>query len=113
MLRLFPRRNACLCQYGSASNLRGYVSGQYRDHASWTLQTEWRRRLGGKFGVVAVAGIGGIARSVGAISRSTLPPGAGSGVRYAVSREYRINVRLDGAVGKDSRAINLSLGEAF
>jgi hypothetical protein len=102
-----------LCQYGSASNLRGYANGQYRDHASWTLQTEWRRRLGGRFGVVAFAGIGGIARSLGAIGGSTILPGAGGGVRYEVSREYRINVRLDGAVGKDSRAINLSLGEAF
>lgn len=102
-----------LCQYGSSSNLRGYANGQYRDHASWTLQTEWRRQLAGRFGVVAFAGIGGIARGLGAIGSSTILPGAGGGVRYEVSREYRVNIRLDAATGKDSRAINLSLGEAF
>jgi hemolysin activation/secretion protein len=102
-----------LCLFGSSSNLRGYSSGQYRDRASWAVQTEWRRHLGGRFGVVAFAGIGGVAPGLGSIGHSALLPAAGGGVRYEVSSEYRINVRLDVAVGIDSSAIHLSLGEAF
>jgi hypothetical protein len=102
-----------LCLFGSSSNLRGYANGQYRDRASWAVQTEWRRRLGGKFGVVAFAGIGGVAPGIGSIGQSTLLPSAGGGIRYEVSREYGVNVRLDAAVGRDSSAIHLSLGEAF
>jgi hypothetical protein len=102
-----------LCLFGSSSNLRGYANGQYRDRASWAVQTEWRRHLGGRFGVVAFAGIGGVAPGIGAIGESTLLPAAGGGVRYEVSREYRVNVRLDAAVGRDSSAVHLSLGEAF
>jgi hypothetical protein len=102
-----------LCLFGSSSNLRGYANGQFRDRASWAVQTEWRRRLGGRFGVVAFAGIGGVAPGLGNVGQSTLLPAAGGGVRYEVSADYRINIRLDAAVGRDSRAIHLSLGEAF
>lgn len=102
-----------LCLFGSSSNLRGYANGQFRDRASWAVQTEWRRRLGGKFGVVAFAGIGGVAPGIGSIGQSTILPAAGGGIRYEVSSEYRVNVRLDAAVGRDSSAIHLSLGEAF
>ena len=102
-----------LCLFGSSSNLRGYASGQYRDRASWAVQTEWRRHLSGRFGVVAFAGIGGVAPGLGSIGHSTLLPSAGGGIRFEVSPEYRVNIRLDAAVGRDSSAIHLSLGEAF
>jgi hypothetical protein len=102
-----------LCLFGSSSNLRGYANGQYRDRASWAVQTEWRRHLGGRFGMVAFAGIGGVAPAIVSIGNSTLLPAAGGGIRYEVSSEYRVNVRLDAAVGRDSSAIHLSLGEAF
>jgi hypothetical protein len=102
-----------LCLFGSASNLRGYANGQYRDRASWAAQTEWRRHVGGRWGVVAFAGIGGVAPGLGSVGQSTMLPAAGGGIRFEVSSEYRVNVRLDAAVGRDSSAIHLSLGEAF
>ena len=102
-----------LCLFGSSANLRGYATGQFRDRASWAVQTEWRRRLGGRFGVVAFAGIGGIAPKFSSIGASTLLPAVGGGVRYEVSRDYRVNLRLDGAVGRDSQTIHVSIGEAF
>ena len=102
-----------LCLFGSSANLRGYPNGQFRDRASWAVQTEWRRRLGGRWGVVAFAGLGGVAPDLGSIGDSTLLPAAGGGVRFEVSSEYRVNVRIDAAVGRDSRAVYVSLGEAF
>ena len=102
-----------LCNYGQSSDLRGYLSGQYRDRASWAAQAELRQRLWGRVGGVAFAGIGGIAPSLGRLGDTTLLPGAGIGLRYLISRQYGINARVDLALGKDSRAIYFSVGEAF
>jgi outer membrane protein assembly factor BamA len=102
-----------LCLFGASANLRGYESGRFRDHASWAVQTELRRALGGKFGAVAFAGVGGVAPSLGEIGGEPLLPAAGMGLRYEVARDYGINLRLDVAVGRDSRAVYVSLGEAF
>lgn len=102
-----------LCLFGASANLRGYESGRFRDHASWAVQTELRRALGGKFGAVAFAGVGGVAPSLGRIGGEQLLPAAGMGLRYEVARDYGINLRLDVAVGRDSRAVYVSLGEAF
>lgn len=102
-----------LCLFGASANLRGYESGRFRDNASWAVQTELRRDLGGKFGVVGFAGVGGVAPGLGEIGDEPLLPAAGFGVRYEVARDYGINLRLDVAVGRDSRAIYVGLGEAF
>lgn len=102
-----------LCQFGSSANLRGYPNGQYRDQFSWAVQTELRQMLGGKFGIVAFAGIGGVAKSAGDVGSSPLLPSAGAGVRYELSRDYGVNLRIDGAVGRNSHVLYVSIGEAF
>lgn len=101
------------CNYGSSSDLRGYVSGQYRDLASWALQGELRQHLFGNFGAAAFGGIGSIANDVGDFGSEKLLPAAGFGVRYAVADDYGINVRIDFAWGRNSNGIYLSVGEAF
>ena len=102
-----------LCQFGSAVNLRGYPNGQFRDLFSWSAQAELRRKLGGRFGIVGFAGIGGVARSPGDVGSSLLLPAAGGGVRYELSRDYGVNLRIDGAVGRNSQAVYVCIGEAF
>jgi hypothetical protein len=102
-----------LCLFGSSANLRGYESGRFRDNASWAVQTELRRDLNDRFGVVGFAGVGGVAPGLGDIGSEPLLPAAGFGVRYKVARDYGINLRLDVAVGRDSRAVYVGLGEAF
>lgn len=102
-----------LCLFGSNSNLRGYESGEHRDRASWSAQAEWRQKLGGKFGVVAFGGAGGVASSVGHLPSARLLPAAGLGLRYLVAKENGVNLRLDYAWGRDSNGIYVSIGEAF
>lgn len=60
-----------LCMYGMGGDLRGYEMGRYRDRASWATQAEWRQHLGGKFGAVFFAGVGGIAKDLGDIGNTT------------------------------------------
>lgn len=102
-----------LCNYGQSNDLRGYLNGQYRDHASWAAQVELRQRLWGRIGGVAFAGIGGIAPSLGRVGDSTLLPAGGVGLRYQLSKQYGINARVDVAFGKNSHAIYFAVGEAF
>jgi outer membrane protein assembly factor BamA len=102
-----------ICLYGSSSDLRGYEAGRYRDYASWATQAEIRHRLKGRFGIAAFAGVGGVASSFGDLGDSKLLPAAGAGVRWQASKTTPINLRIDYAVGKDSQALYISVGEAF
>lgn len=102
-----------ICLYGASSDLRGYETGRFRDHASWATQAELRHRLKGRFGIAAFAGVGGIASSFSDIGDSKILPAAGAGLRWQASKETPINLRIDYAVGKDSQAFYISVGEAF
>lgn len=102
-----------ICLYGASSDLRGYETGRYRDRASWAGQMELRHRLKGRFGVAAFAGVGGIAPSFGELGDSKILPAVGAGLRWQASRETPINLRIDVAVGKESNAFYVSVGEAF
>jgi hypothetical protein len=102
-----------LCSYGQQSDLRGYTSGQYIDHAMYTVQAEYRRHLFWRVGAVAFAGFGEVAPSFGGMGWRNILPGAGAGVRYLVSKSYGVNLRLDYAWGKGSHGAYFGIGEAF
>lgn len=100
-----------ICNFGSQNDLRGYVNGQYRDHAMYAVQAEYRRHLFWRVGGVAFAGVGGVAPSFDKMSK--LLPAAGVGVRFLASRKYGVNATIDYAWGEDSQALYFSIGEAF
>jgi len=102
-----------ICLYGASSDLRGYEAGRFRDRASWAGQAEIRHRLKGRFGVAAFAGVGGIAPSFNELGDSTVLPAVGAGLRWQASKETPINLRIDFAVGRNSNALYVSVGEAF
>jgi len=102
-----------ICNFGSQSDLRGYVQGQYRDHSMFAIQTEYRRNFGGRFGVVMFAGVGRGGAEVGEMGNDELLPAGGVGVRYLASRKYGVNVGIDYAFGEDSSAVYFRVGEAF
>lgn len=102
-----------LCLYGMQNDLRGYETGRYRDRASWAVQSEVRQHLFGRFGAVAFAGVGGTAPRLSDLDDTEFLPSAGVGLRFMASRENRVNLRLDFAVGKDSHALYFGIGESF
>jgi len=102
-----------LCLLGKPSDLRGYEVGQYRDKAMLTAQAEWRWTFYKRFGLVAFAGTGQVAPALSDLRRDAWLPGFGGGVRYMLTEEYRLNVGLDYARGKDSDAVYFVVGEAF
>lgn len=102
-----------LCSFGQQSDLRGYQSGQYIDHAMYAMQAEYRRHLFWRIGGVAFAGVGEVADSFYDMNTRDLLPAGGVGLRFKASKEYNVNVRIDVAKGKGSEGLYVSVGEAF
>lgn len=102
-----------MCSYGQSNDLRGYVTGQYRDRATWAMQMELRQKIKGRFGAVVFGGIGGLAPGLAHLDESNFLPAAGAGLRFEISKAFGLNARLDAAFGRHSSGIYFSLGEAF
>ncbi len=102
-----------LSRYGTGSDLRGYVGGQYRDRVMYAVQAEGRFPLVWRFGAVAFAGFGGIAPTLSEFRAEELLPSVGLGLRVNISEELRINVGLDYAYGRNSDGWYVRIGEAF
>lgn len=101
-----------LCMFGSGNDLRGYAVGRYQDKAMFAAQEEVRVHAFWRIGFVAFAGIGSVAPSVGKFQDMLVAGGAG--MRVLVSKDYGVNVGLDGAINKDGeKSFYIQVGEAF
>lgn len=105
--------------YGLQNNLRGYPTGKYKGRNMIASQAEYRLNFYKRWGAVAFAGSGRIWGSdededgEEAFGKNWLPS-IGGGLRYMVSEEKRINLRLDYARGVDgSQGFYLGVMEAF
>ena len=102
------------CVYGSNNELRGYTAGRYLDRYMFATQLEYRLSLPKRFGAVAFGGIGEVVPGGSQIFRSTnFLPAGGGGLRFQLSKKYRVNLRADIARGKDSWTWGMGVGEAF
>ena len=63
--------------------------------------------------MVGFAGTAKVASNASSLPRARLISSAGSGLRYVLDLQSRINIRLDLAGGGDSRAVYFGVGEAF
>ncbi len=101
------------CQFGSSNDLRGYPVGRYYDDAMYAAQIEYRAQLWKRLGAVAFAGLGSVASSFGDLGSSDTLAAGGVGLRILASKEQRLNVSIDFAVGRDESAFYVYIGEAF
>ena len=90
-----------------------YPGDRFRDLSSWAAEAEWRQPVSRRFGVVGFVGIGATGGSFGDALGGRLLPAVGGGVRYLAAESYGINLRIDAAIGRDSSALYVSIGEAF
>jgi hypothetical protein len=102
-----------LCQFGLQGDLRGYETGRYRDRVMFATQAEYRLLLPWRLAIAAFGGVGEVAPRASAINTSNVLPAGGIGLRFSLSKEYRVNYRVDYAVGKNGGTWIVSLGEAF
>jgi hypothetical protein len=94
-------------------HLRGSPITRYIDLASASTQAEIRAHVIGRLGVVAFAGVGAVARSLGDINSDDRVTSFGAGLRYMALQSQRINLRVDFARSNGSSAVYVSVGEAF
>jgi hypothetical protein len=102
-----------LCQFGAQADLRGYEQGRYRDRVMFATQAEYRLILRWRLALTVFGGVGEVAPAVRAINTGDLLPAGGVGLRFSLSSKYRVNYRVDYAVGKTGGTWIVSLGEAF
>jgi len=105
---------------GGAQSLRGVLQDRYRDELALSGQVEWRRILNDSWGMAMFAGLGDVFPSADEMTASELKYAVGVGGRYSLSKEQRINLRLDlgysdalGNAEADGFNIYFQVGEAF
>jgi hypothetical protein len=103
-----------LCALGSGRfALRGYTQGRYRDHYATVIQAELRGHTAGRIGATIFGGFGQVAPEISDIFGGELLPAGGAGLRYRLTRDYPMHLRLDYAWGRDGGLLYFSVGEAF
>jgi hypothetical protein len=98
---------------GGTRRLRGYFEGKYRDHHLLLLQGEVRLPLFWRFGAVVFGGCGLVAENLGGFELRHTRPQLGTGLRFVLDKEQKINLRADMGWGYRSRGFYLTFGEAF
>ena len=100
-------------ELGGADMMRGYYGGRYSDKCLMAYQAEYRRFLFWRFGMVLFAATGEVAQTPAKFELDGLHPSGGGGIRFALSKEEKLNLRIDYGVAKHSRAFTVQLREAF
>jgi outer membrane protein assembly factor BamA len=103
--------------YGVRNSLRGYEAGKYKGRNMIASQAEYRWKFYKKWGAVFFGGTGSVwgndENGEEEFERQWLPS-AGLGLRFMVSEEKKINMRLDFAIGVDgNQGLYFGVMEAF
>lgn len=102
------------CIYGTDNQLRGYTAGRYLDRYMFGTQLEYRLSLPKRLGLAGFGGLGEVIPGGNQQFRvKNFLPSGGGGVRFALSKKYHVNLRVDFAQGKDSHTWSVGVGEAF
>ena len=102
-----------LCFYGKSKDVRGYEVGQYIDRVMIAAQAEYRLELRKRLGAALFFGAGEVARRFGDLRSDALKPGGGVGLRFRLTKQNHINLRVDYAWGINSKGVYLGVTEAF
>jgi outer membrane protein assembly factor BamA len=102
-----------LSTIGQRSDLRGYVSGENIANNLVSAQVEYRWQFRDDWAIVGFVGEVALFNN-NDFSSDSLYFSAGAGIRYMLSKERRVNLRIDFAVGEDeSDAFYIGISEAF
>ena len=102
-----------LASFGGANSMRGYYDGRYRDKDQVVMQAEYRVPVYRRLGAVAFGGIGNVSHNCDYLGTNALKYSYGGGLRIALTKSERLNLRLDYGIGKRSKGFYFQLGEAF
>ncbi len=103
-----------LATLGGMSSMRGFYDGRYRDRQQLVFQAELRHHLHKRFGAVAFGNFGDVGHNMTDFRFNELKYTYGAGLRYAINKSEKLNLRLDYGIGPGkNRGLYFELGEAF
>jgi outer membrane protein assembly factor BamA len=102
-----------LSMLGGANSMRGYYAGRYRDKNGAVIQAEYRVPLFWRLGAVGFGGVGNVGPRLDDINFEGLKYSYGGGLRVALNKKEKLNLRLDYGLAGHSQGFYLQLGEAF
>lgn len=98
---------------GGNRSLRGLFEGKYRDNNVAFLQSEIRKSIGNRWGLVGFAGVGNVFSDLNSITGGT-KIAYGAGGRFRLSKAKKLNLRLDLAHSpNEGMQFYFTFGEAF
>ena len=100
-------------ELGGTDMMRGYYGGRYTDKCLMAYQVEYRRHLFWRIGMVAFAATGEVAPTPDKFELNGFHYTGGAGARFALSKEEKLNLRIDFGVAQHSTAFTVQLREAF
>ena len=103
-----------LASLGGANSMRGYYDGRYRDKNQCILQAEYRIPLFWRLGCVVFGDMGNVGNKLTDLNFQCLKYSYGGGLRVALSKSEKLNLRLDYGIGHGkAKGFYFQLGEAF
>lgn len=105
-----------LASFGGSNSMRGFYDGRYRSKNQVVLQAEYRAPLFWRIGAVGFMGIGNVGSRVQELNFDDLKYSYGAGLRFALNKTERLNLRIDYGWGLGesvSNGLYFQLGEAF
>lgn len=103
-----------LAAFGGSNSMRGYYDGRFRDKNQFAIQAEYRVPLFWRVGGVVFGDFGNVADRLGGLNLQHLKYTFGGGLRLALKKGERLNLRLDyGIAGGGITGLYFQLGEAF
>ena len=99
---------------GGSNSMRGYYSGRYRDKNLLVFQGEYRLPVYNRWGLAVFGSTGNVGNTFTDFSIDDLRYAYGAGLRFAISKSEKLNLRLDYGFGQGNNSgLYFILGEAF
>ncbi|HVA98183.1 MAG TPA: BamA/TamA family outer membrane protein, partial [Bacteroidia bacterium] len=103
-----------LASLGGSDMMRGFYEGRFKDNDMAAGQAEYRIPVWWHFGVVGFFGVGEVSKTISEMAFNQLKYSAGGGIRYAISKSEKLNMRLDyGFTAQDKGVFYFNIAEAF
>ncbi|MGG5505832.1 MULTISPECIES: BamA/TamA family outer membrane protein [unclassified Myroides] len=100
-----------LAQIGGPRQMRGYLTGQYRDRKELNTQVELRQKIYNRHGIVLWGGVGNVFKKFSSFNWNETLPTYGVGYRWEFKN--RVNIRFDYGIARGQSGFYFNINEAF
>ena len=102
-----------LAKLGGTDMMRGFYAGRFTDKNLMAAQAEVRQHLFWRVGAVAFGAMGEVGPTLKDFYLSQMHYSYGAGLRFALSQQEKLNLRIDYGRTLHTSTVNLQIREAF